>query len=401
MITAVLLLIVLGIYGIFERRNHLHHLNQIPTRIHVNGTRGKSSVTRLIAAGLRAGDHKVIAKTTGSAPRIILENGQEVPIYRVGKANIIEQLVIARLAWERRAQMLVVECMAVRPALQKFAEEQIIRSSVGVITNARADHLDEMGPTVLDVAAALSLTIPKKGMLFTADREWLALFEKNAQKRGSGVVCSDAEEVADEEMKGFRYLEHKENVALALRVCEHFGVSRPIALESMIKCNPDPGVLMAYRIPFQNKEILFYNAFAANDRDSTLLIYDRLALKDTEENPLLIIINNRGDRLQRAEQFGNMMAGDLNPRYFILVGDFTRATEDIATRKGLPPDRVLNLGGASPEEVFETVLTKTETRSTVLGVGNIGGIGQDLVDYFKNRGEEWSKQLLGSDSLSA
>ncbi|MEO9595730.1 MAG: poly-gamma-glutamate synthase PgsB, partial [Rhodopirellula bahusiensis] len=30
-------------------------LLKIPFRIHVNGTRGKSSVTRLIAAGLRSG----------------------------------------------------------------------------------------------------------------------------------------------------------------------------------------------------------------------------------------------------------------------------------------------------------------------------------------------------------
>ena len=41
--------------GIFESRKHQANLKKISVRIHVNGTRGKSSVTRLIAAGLNAG----------------------------------------------------------------------------------------------------------------------------------------------------------------------------------------------------------------------------------------------------------------------------------------------------------------------------------------------------------
>ena len=49
------LAILLCIAGILEFQNHLISLNAIPLRIHVNGTRGKSSVTRLIAAGLREG----------------------------------------------------------------------------------------------------------------------------------------------------------------------------------------------------------------------------------------------------------------------------------------------------------------------------------------------------------
>ena len=45
--------------------------------IHVAGTRGKSTTVRLIAAGLRAGGHRVVAKVTGTQPRIILPDGSE------------------------------------------------------------------------------------------------------------------------------------------------------------------------------------------------------------------------------------------------------------------------------------------------------------------------------------
>src|SRR6266403_1708987 len=47
---------------------HRRALRAIPVRIHVAGTRGKSTTTRLIAAALRAGGRNVLAKTTGSAP---------------------------------------------------------------------------------------------------------------------------------------------------------------------------------------------------------------------------------------------------------------------------------------------------------------------------------------------
>ncbi len=67
------------------------------------GTRGKSSVTRLIAAGLRAGGKKVLAKTTGSAPRLIFEDGSEIPIIRYFGANIKEQLKIIKYAAKRKS----------------------------------------------------------------------------------------------------------------------------------------------------------------------------------------------------------------------------------------------------------------------------------------------------------
>ncbi len=68
--------------GYLESWAHRRALNRIPIRIHVNGTRGKSSVTRLIAAGLRAGGIRTCAKTTGTLPRMIMPDGTEYPVFR-------------------------------------------------------------------------------------------------------------------------------------------------------------------------------------------------------------------------------------------------------------------------------------------------------------------------------
>ena len=86
------LAILLCIAGILEFQNHLTSLNAIPLRIHVNGTRGKSSVTRLIAAGLREGGLRTFAKTTGTAPRVIDEDGKDRIIHRLRLPSIGEQV---------------------------------------------------------------------------------------------------------------------------------------------------------------------------------------------------------------------------------------------------------------------------------------------------------------------
>src|SRR5712691_4535149 len=70
---------------------HRRHLRAVPVRIHVAGTRGKSTTTRLIAAGLRAGGRRVVAKTTGSQPRLILPDGSEAAWPRRGPASVREQ----------------------------------------------------------------------------------------------------------------------------------------------------------------------------------------------------------------------------------------------------------------------------------------------------------------------
>ncbi|MGB5548228.1 MAG: poly-gamma-glutamate synthase PgsB, partial [Polyangiales bacterium] len=115
--------------GVFELLLHRRRLGRIPIRIHVNGTRGKTSVTRLIAAGLREAGVRTLAKTTGTVPRFILPNGREVPVYRPGGANVIEQKQSVTMAAAQRAEALVVECMALQPQLQWLSESKLVRAT--------------------------------------------------------------------------------------------------------------------------------------------------------------------------------------------------------------------------------------------------------------------------------
>ena len=167
--------------GILENTIHQRRLKQIPIRIHVNGTRGKSTTTRLIAGILRHAGYRVIAKTTGTAARLILEDGTEVPIQRKRTPSIAEQIKIVAEAARRGADVLVIECMAINPEMQWVSEQRILQSTIGVITNVREDHLDEMGATRKDVASVLALAIPKQARLVVGEEEFFEFFQEKLE----------------------------------------------------------------------------------------------------------------------------------------------------------------------------------------------------------------------------
>jgi poly-gamma-glutamate synthase PgsB/CapB len=390
MIFTAILLAVLVLLGIREFRAHQKTIRLIPQRIHVNGTRGKSSVTRLITGGLQGGGIKTLGKTTGTMPCYITPQGRQVHILRVGKANIIEQVNITRRAVAYGVDALVMECMAVLPANQRMAERQIVHSTIGVITNVRADHLDEMGPSLEEVARSLSSTIPTGGTFFTSEQKYSAVFAGVARERGTAMHVVSSESVTDADMKGFSYLEHKDNVALALAVCLHMGVTRENALRGMQAVIPDPGVLRIFTLTQSDRRIGFVNAFAANDPDSYEVIWQLLRPFMTPGRQVFVIVNCRKDRIQRTESLAELISSKIAADHFILAGELTAALEHRSIALGLPSSKLSNLGDASAEEVFERVLSLTSQESLVIGIGNIVGFGEEIVAYFTNRGKEYA-----------
>jgi poly-gamma-glutamate synthase PgsB/CapB len=375
------------VYGIVEYRFHLVSLRSIPIRVHVNGTRGKSSVARLIAAGLRAGGVRTVAKTTGSAARYIHPDGAEEPVSRPGPPNIREQLGIVRRARREGARALVLECMAIRPDFQWICEHRIVKATVGVITNARPDHLDVMGPTTDDVAVALAGTVPDGALLFTSEHERVESFRREAAARGS-EVREVLPEAADKSLtEGFRYVEHLENVVLALAVCEHLGVPTETAVKGMRDATPDPGALFIHKVRDGGKEIEFVSAFAANDRDSTVAIWNALDPHSDPDRTVIVVASLRADRPDRVLQFGEIIADDLPADHYILGGGMTRTAKSIATQRGLDAAKIHDLGGKPPEEIYRKVVELTGERSMVVGVGNIVGFGGQILKLFRERSE--------------
>ena len=390
MIFTLVLVALLVLIGVREFRRHQETIRLIPHRIHVNGTRGKSSVTRLITGGLQGGGINTLGKTTGTMPCYITPSGKQIHIQRIGKANIIEQLSITRRAASFGAQAFVVECMAVLPSNQRLAEEHMIHSTVGVITNVREDHLDEMGPTLEDVARSLSNTIPSHGTCFTCEQRYFPLFQEVARERETQIHLVTGASVTDAMMKGFTYLEHRDNVALSLAVCTHLGVSEAEALQGMQRVIPDPGVLRIFELTVGDHTIEFVNAFAANDPDSYSVIWQLLTPFMTPPKKVVVIVNCRKDRIQRTESLADLIANKITADHFVLVGELTSALEHRARALGMPASKLTNLIDATPEHVFEQAVAHSGGKALVIGIGNIVGFGEEIVTYFSNRGTEYA-----------
>jgi poly-gamma-glutamate synthase PgsB/CapB len=377
-------LFLLILFGVIEfHKNKIYH-KHIPVIIHVNGTRGKSSVTRLIAAGLRAGGKKTIAKTTGSAPRLIFENGKETPIIRHHGANIKEQLKIIKFVAKRKIDILVLECMAVNPEYQWVTEHEIVNSNIGVITNSRLDHLDLMGPGIKNVTLSLCNTLPPKGIAFTAEKTMFPLIKKQAEKNHTELIQAHKEDVADKDMEGFSHIEHKENVALSLGICEHLGVDKEIALRGMYDALPDIGATEIFYTKYKKKDIFFAHSFAANDPESTEFLINYIKNLHPEIDEVIIVLSTRADRMFRSKQLIRMLTKMEFDRLF-LIGEQTGTIRSYALRHHVPVKKIVDIGWTSGEELVEIVSKLKSEDFLMLGIGNIGGNGGIIVNYFKER----------------
>ncbi|MEM9024852.1 MAG: poly-gamma-glutamate synthase PgsB, partial [Bacteroidota bacterium] len=285
-----LVTLLLIVFGLYEYAVHQKHLSKIPIRIHVNGTRGKSSVTRLIGAGLRAGGFNTITKVTGTFPRMILGDGTEVAVHRKEKANILEQLNIVKYCANQGADVLLIECMALNPIYQRITEHQMIKATHGVITNIRLDHLDVMGPGLQNVADALSLTVPRKSQLFTSEDRMLGFLRKKAAKLKTDLHVADGSDVSEADMHGFTYFEHPQNVSLALRICASLNIDRAKALAAMKRTIPDEGALRKFSVSLNGHPVHFYNALAANDPESSLMLWDNIQKMESGKKDYLMLI---------------------------------------------------------------------------------------------------------------
>ncbi|MGW4892292.1 poly-gamma-glutamate synthase PgsB [Kitasatospora sp. NPDC004240] len=372
---------VLLVAGIVEQRRHFASLDQIPARVLVNGIRGKSSITRLCAGALRGGGLVTVAKTTGTAARFIHPDATEEPVYRkFGIANVAEQIGIVRRAAAYRPDALVIECMAVMPALQEVNQTKLIRSTVGVLCNVREDHLAEMGPTLDDVARSLSRSMPVGGVCVTAERERAHILREEAARRNCELIVVDPESVTDEELRGFSWFTFKENVAIALAVAELLGIDRRTALQGMWQAPPDPGVLSVERYRTDDgKRLRFANVFAANDPESTLMNVRQLEAVGAVHRPLHVVVNCRPDRVERNGQMGQIVP-ELDPDTVFLIGHPTKSARDAIPSHW--QGRVVDLGGdrRDPARLTADLLAELGPDSSLIAIGNIHGQGELLLD---------------------
>lgn len=340
-----------------RRLRHRRALASIPIRIHVGGTRGKSATTRLIAAGLRSGGIRTVAKTTGTEPRWIGADGAERPWRRFGPASIAEQFGFVRRARREGARAFVLECMAIRPELVRASEHLIVRATIAVVTNVRPDHLEDADPE----AAALEL-VPAGGVVVATSEAAIPGLERVARARGARVEIVDIAALDPE----------RANRALAERVCRLAGVAAPDLRLGVA----DPGAFFVKSLAVAGKRLRFANAFACND---TVSLDHLLASVDDDAAPVMLL-NHRNDRPLRSLQFLAHLAR-MPDRPMLLAMGSTAWLRRAARRHGLA---LTPIGAREPRSILRALGESAPDGATVWGIANYHGPAAALVRAVKD-----------------
>jgi poly-gamma-glutamate synthase PgsB/CapB len=385
--TLLLCLAVFLLFLLWERYALGRARRRIALRITVTGTRGKTSVARLLAAILKADGRRVVAKTTGSEARILLPDGGEIELDRNVSPSILEQKKLIHRAARLRADCLVAEIMSLRPENHFVESRLLFRPNLVAITNVRLDHTEIMGETESGIASVLALDICPGSTTFLPRHELCPAFRAEAQRCGAalspvaGGFASDfLQNPADP-----AGLEFGENLDLVCAIAAHLGIRPAVVTEGIRNARHDIGRVRVSRYLRSDGSAPIYlvNAFAANDPASTLQVLEKVAAAHPEAAGNVVgVFNLRKDRLPRTLQWISVLneKRDRPFRKIYLVGDHTSVI-----RRRLPGAHAIPSG--APEEITQAIAEAVTEPAIVFGFGNIKGPGKLLAEHWNRIGE--------------
>jgi poly-gamma-glutamate synthase PgsB/CapB len=247
-----------------------------------------------------------------------------------------------------------------------------------VITNARPDHLDEMGPTEVDVVKSLCNSIPVGGTLVTAEDKHKDILQSIAERNRSEIFFSDESSVSENDLNKFGYIEHPQNIAIALDVCHKMGVARDIALSGMHSVQPDLGALVVWKLLGKKGSIQFVNGMAANDPVSTLQIWKFVIDRYPTTSGTAVFFNSRDDRPLRTKQMLGLTFEEIKPEYFIIRGDKIETKVRRLVHHSPDTEVMIFPLSDSIDEVYESILSLPDD-VLVFAIGNQVGAGQEIL----------------------
>ena len=312
-------------------------------RILVTGSRGKSTIVRLLHAALQGAGLHTHSRITGVVPRELGPQGAR-PILRSSGAHVEEMRWWLRQL-PKTAAAIVMENSAITPELQNLAG-QWLRPELTILSNTLADHQEVWGPDEASAAEVLVRGVPRKGRVLLPacldnDEHLLRLLEQ----RSCSIRFAKAAGIDGQHYQAV-------NLGLALEAVRRLGLPTAPALETMSKLSRDSYDFHVASVG--DAELAM--AFSANDIASTRTLFE--SLNWTREDTRLVY-NHRRDRPGRFASFAQWLDSP-EWREVLIIGD----------KPGL------KIGKARYRKIRskEKLLRLFRPGDRVFGCGNIAGL---------------------------
>jgi gamma-polyglutamate synthase len=376
MVVAIILLSLVFLLLIIEKYFVTQQVNRIKIRVHVNGTRGKSSVTEYIAAGLRGDNYNAISKITGVLPTVFFSNTVFQIINRKGPARVQEQVKIINLTVSNKSEALVLECMSIFPELQ-IMESRIFKPQIYVITNIREDHLEQMGKTIEQEVESICSAIPKDSLVVTSEKKYFKEITSFASIRNSKVISAEPLDYSLSAQLPPGVFES--NVALAVKVCEILKIDSSKSFHSVCDYAVQKKSAMI-DLKIGDFKVKFLNGFAVNDVQSAndFLNYWQKQLGNFRE--IIILLNVRADRPLRSVGFAKWLTNLKNLKSIILVGTHVPKTKRLLYQYGLQQDKILPWSKGEIDNIGFSLESLVTENTVIIGIGNIADDGFKILN---------------------
>ncbi|MFC1554617.1 poly-gamma-glutamate synthase PgsB [candidate division KSB1 bacterium] len=379
LITTALLLI----YLIAEKILLEKWIRSVPLRISVTGTRGKSTVVRLLASVFRENGFRVLAKVTGSSPVYIMPDGEETAIKRRGMVTILEQKKLLKKAADLKAEVLISEIMSIHPENHYVESQKMIKPDKVIVTNFRKDHISALGETVDGIAAVYSLDVPSDSKVFIHDKEMNPAFESALNNISANIVSVKTGDLSNFIKPGM--LDFSENLELVSAVCRESNIGEEVISGAISKTLKNTDELNIWEMD-KNEEkgcAYFVQGFSINDPESTMLAINKIVeVFPGRKNEITGLLILRSDREERTKQWLDFLQDGNNSVFkrIFVIGKYA----DIFKRK---LNNVDVIRSGDPAKIMQFLDEKTGTNEIVFGFGNYVGTGKELTDYWKLKGD--------------
>jgi len=363
--------LVLLILAIVEKKRHTSRLKKIPLRIHVNGTRGKSLLTRMITDLFQHTGYAVAAKVTGERPQYYTPHSGWTNWKRNAPPRIQEQIRFVNQVSAAVPGVMIVENMALAPENQYAAEYYMIQSHLTVFTNFRPDHQEIMGQTIADVRRTLALSLPQNGAILLPQQDYHDYFRDVPISQNSKIIPINSDSNLFDS-----------HFAMLQKISELYNLpAESVDHTIQIWRNNLQLAHFIHELPSPYSSSKLINLFTCNDVTSATEIINHLQDSELIRPPYNIVLACRGDRPLRTMAFLKWILFSLEFNHLIVAGPVP----------WLPVQRLQNLFRQQTAKIIfkrkatpQFILSAFENSSPyILGLGNYFGTGEKIISFIE------------------